>query len=541
MVISKKCLNSDCNDFNDNKKNNFSTCDDCIYLYKYNRFNLWFSKFGISVLILVALLISGILGSTIISWNQRTSALNNSQSGDTVKDTDFGRNSDKSDPKSIGQYKENESTVLRIHGSNTIGAKLMPKIVEDYLIYKGAVGVHRVKGAKPQEESIQFKMSNGDDKIYKVEIHSHGSSTAFKDLKSGDCDLGMASRKITEDEVTSLKSVGLGDLSTPESEITIALDGVAVIVNNQNPINNLTIEQISDIFSGKITDWAQIGANQGKIKVFSRDEKSGTYDTFKSLVLNGKELVKDAERFENSQKLSDKVSEDINAIGFIGFAYIGNSKPVAIAHTGGQPMFPSTFSVSTEEYPLSRRLYIYCPENTKNPYAKELIDYALDEAGQSIINKFDLVSLNIEVEDNYNKPLNGEFQNQDLQQKYNHLNSKAVGRLSLNFMFKSGSYELDNKSTQDMKRLVNFLNRSKYIEYNVVLVGYTDNIGDYNKNIELSIERALCVKRSLTELNNALENRLDVLGMGSESPISSNDTPEGRERNRRVEVYLVKK
>ncbi|NLD51027.1 MAG: OmpA family protein [Clostridiaceae bacterium] len=111
----------------------------------------------------------------------------------------------------------------------------------------------------------------------------------------------------------------------------------------------------------------------------------------------------------------------------------------------------------------------------------------------------------------------------------------------MNFLFKSGSSELDNKSVKDLERLVNFLYRSKYLDYKVVLIGYSDNIGDYYSNIQLSENRALVVKDRMIDLFKALDGRVEVLGMGPEIPIATNETLEGREKNRRVEVYIVKK
>lgn len=530
MILIKKCLNSNCNDFYTNSRNNFSSCDDCIYLYKSKKhgFARRISKVAMVSIVLVVLLISAFLFSLVTSKDQSIKA-------SIMEENDYMD----SNLNPSNNILENKNIVLRIHGSNTIGSKLMPKIVENYITDKGAVDVRRIKEPNSQNEIIQFRMNNEGDKVYEIEIQSHGSSTAFKDLESAACDIGMASRKITSEEIDAIKKAGFGDMSISECEITIALDGVAIIVNNHNPINNLTIEQLSDIFTGQITDWSQIGGKQGKIKVLSRDDNSGTYENFKSLVLNGKGLTKEAVKIEDSQNLSERVCKDIYAIGFIGIPFIGKSKPLAIARNGSKPMFPSTYNISTEEYPLSRRLFLYYPTNKENSYANGLVDFVLSDKGQSIVDDYDLVSLNIKVDKDYVKKAYSVFQNKETGDKYNNLISKAEGRLALNFSFKSGSYKLDNKSSQDLIRLLNFLNRSRYIDYRIVLVGYTDNMGDYNKNIELSLKRALSVKENLIALNNGLENRIDVLGMGAESPIASNDTQEGKEKNRRVEVYLV--
>ena len=124
---------------------------------------------------------------------------------------------------------------------------------------------------------------------------------------------------------------GLGDMFSPGCEIVLGLDGIAVFVNKSNPVNALTKQQIADIFSGKTTDWSQVGGNPGPINLYAGDENSGTFDTFKSLVLENRPLSTKASRYENSAKLSDEVAADTNGIGFTGMAFVRGSKPLAIS------------------------------------------------------------------------------------------------------------------------------------------------------------------------------------------------------------------
>jgi len=325
-----------------------------------------------------------------------------------------------------------------------------------------------------------------------------------------------------------------------KSEIIIALDSISVIVNKSNPINNLSVEQISDIFSGKITNWSQLGGNDSKIKVFSRDKNSGTYETFKTLILNNKDLSSEAVLLENAHDLTVEVSKDINSIGFAGFSHIGDTKPIAISQGAVDPVFPNTFNTATEEYYLSKRIYLYCPENTENSYATELINYITDDEGQNIIKENGFATIDIEVDENFKPFTKPTFINQNAQQKYEQIVSNAQGRLSINFLFQNGSSELDSKSIRDLEKVINFLFRNKYINSKILLVGYSDSKGDYNMNIRLSTERALRVKEIITNQFSVLDGRVDVLGMGPEMPIASNETSGGMARNRRVEVYILK-
>ncbi|HEY9059637.1 MAG TPA: phosphate ABC transporter substrate-binding/OmpA family protein [Pseudobacteroides sp.] len=536
MNISKKCLNTMCNKYEDASKRNFKPCSDCAYLFKPGIRGLLSDtrKIGVPVLLISILIITGFAISKAFWGNHTIEASSSSVSNEInspIEDTD---------PKLPSNSENKPETVLRIHGSNTIGTNLMPKLVEGYLEKKGAIEIKTKEGANPQEKKVEFKWSNQDDKANTVEIYSHGSSTAFKDFELAACDIGMTSRKINQLELSKLKAIGLGDLSTLKSEFIIALDGISVIVNKNNPINHLSVEQISDIFSGKITNWSQVGGKDSKIKVFSRDENSGTYEIFKNLILSDKALLSEAVRIESAEGLSNEVLKDINSIGFTSFSYTGDTKPLSISQGTAAPVFPNTFNIATEEYYLSKRIYLYCPEKIQNPYATELINYITDDEGQNIIKNCGFATIDIQVDENFRPFTKPTFKSQEAEQKYNQIVSNAQGRLSINFLFKNGSSELDNKSTKDLEKVINFLFRNKYINSKILLVGYSDNKGDYNMNIKLSNQRALRVKEKILSQFKVLDGRVDILGMGPEMPITSNNTSGGMDRNRRVEVYIMK-
>src|SRR5262249_51894303 len=145
------------------------------------------------------------------------------------------------------------------------------------------------------------------------------------------------------------------------------LDGIAVIVNAANPLRSLSKDEVRRIFSGEINDWQQAGrSDAGSIRVLARDEKSGTWDTFKNLVLGATPLASSAQRIEDSRQLSDRVATDRNAIGFVGLPFVRSAKALAVSDAGTRPTFPTALTVATEDYPLSRRLYLYTPSSAQN-------------------------------------------------------------------------------------------------------------------------------------------------------------------------------
>jgi phosphate transport system substrate-binding protein len=124
---------------------------------------------------------------------------------------------------------------------------------------------------------------------------------------TGKCDIGMASRRIKADEAQNGALAGLGDMFSPACENVLGLDGIAVLVDRSNPVNALTKQQISDVFSGRTSDWSQLSGNPGSIHLYRRDDKSGNFDTFKTLVLGGSPISDSAVKYEDSEKLSDAV------------------------------------------------------------------------------------------------------------------------------------------------------------------------------------------------------------------------------------------
>jgi glucose/mannose transport system substrate-binding protein len=282
-----------------------------------------------------------------------------------------------SSPTVAAPSRPTRQVILRLHGSNTIGSELAPVLCEDFLKYQGATSVQRKPGLKEDEVDIEAVLSSESGETVTIEIQSHGSSTAFEDLAHGQCDIGMSSRQIKPDEAQRCATAGLGDLSTPSCENVLGIDGVAVLVNKTNGVGSLTRQQLADIFSGKITDWAQVGGTGGPIYLYAPDDKSGTLDTFKSLVLNPRPISARASRFEDSAKLSDAVAADSNAIGFAGTAFTRNCKAVAISNGTDKPQLPTTFAIAAGNYPLSRRLYLYVAADTQNKWTRKFVEFAL--------------------------------------------------------------------------------------------------------------------------------------------------------------------
>lgn len=275
-----------------------------------------------------------------------------------------------------------EPAHLRVQGSNTIGAALLPALVQGQLRAQQATDIEQRPGAQPNETVIKARDAHGQP--LRIDIAAHGSSTGFAALGRGDADLAASSRPISDTEVRQLKA--LGDLRAPRAEQVIGLDGVAVIVHPDNPLPQLSTQQLAQIYAGQIQRWEQLGVAGGAIHLYARDDRSGTFETFKALVLepNHAELAPQVRRFEASDELAAQVTADRQAIGFSSLAAVHGAKVLAIAEGDAPAMLPERPLVASEDYPLSRRLYLYLPANAK-PQAKAMADFAQSPAGQAIV------------------------------------------------------------------------------------------------------------------------------------------------------------
>ena len=406
-------------------------------------------------------------------------------------------------------------TLLRLSGSNTIGAQLAPALAEAWMAGRGISNFHRETTASDETRVSGTK----DGTTFAVDIKAHGSATAFTDLAAAACDIGMSSRKIKTDEATNLQSKGLGDLTSNSDERVVGLDGVAVIVNEANSTDSMTIQEVAAIFSG--------GGTGRAWNIYARDDKSGTYDTFKDRVLGSRPLPASAKRFEDSQALVAAVAKDPNGIGFVGLPYASGAKILAISEKGALPLVPNANTVKTESYALSRRLYLYVPDNAK-PEARDFTRYALSDDGQAIVEKNGFIGQKVGLMSSASAPAHAPAGYLQIM--------PSADRLTVDFRFRTGSSQLDTKAVDDIKRVAASMN-TQYSGRGVMLVGFADSTGNASTNIQLSKDRAQAVSEQMKR--QGIE-AVFITGFGQELPVADNGTPEGREKNRRVEVWLRK-
>lgn len=233
-----------------------------------------------------------------------------------------------------------------------------------------------------EENSVEF-----------VAVTGGGSGTGLSSLISGTCDIAMSSRNIKEKEITLAKQKGINP-----NEIKAALDGLAVVVNPGNPIDKLTLAQLADIFTGRITNWKEIGGKDERIVLLSREVNSGTHVYFKEHVLrkndsNSKEeFAPGALMLSSSQAIADEVAGNLSAIGYYGMGYISKKqKTLDIARDEkSEYEAPTIENVINGKYPISRPLFLYT-NGAPEGLIKKFVDFTLSKEGQDIVLATDFV------------------------------------------------------------------------------------------------------------------------------------------------------
>jgi len=413
-------------------------------------------------------------------------------------------------------------TLFTMHGSNTLGESLTPNLAMAYLKAKGIKNLRVQPLAQANEKVVK-----GDwlpqGKTVQIHISAHGSSTGFKGLMSGDAQVWASSRPVKNKEIIQAKA--LTNLQEGGSEHVVAIDGLAMVVHPNNPINKLSKRQLALIFSGKVKNWQELGGFNQAIHLYARDENSGTWDSFKNMVLDkSNPLSNGAQRFESSEVLVNRVLTDPGAIGFIGLAFVGKSKLLAISD--GEAAFkPSLLTVATEDYALSRRLFLYTAQQQGNPFVPEFIAFVQGIEGQDIVRHQGFISQNVAA---MNTVLADNLPSEYLQIV------QGNQRLSVNFRFKPGSAKLDNKASKDVQRLVHFIKQQKEPK-ELILIGFGDKRKNAQRSKLLSKLRAMAVRRELARLG--VYAKLST-GYGEFNPLASYESSSGKIKNRRVEVWL---
>lgn len=240
---------------------------------------------------------------------------------------------------------------IAISGSTSVGP-LMEKIAEEY---------------------------ENRNKDTSIEINQVGSSAGIKDTMNGVSELGMSSRDLKSEEAAEVNGT------------VIAYDGIALIINKNNPVENITLEEIKEIYTGKITNWKEIdGGLDWPIVILSREDGSGTRGAFEQIVgYKSEELLDRATITDGSGSIKNTVAGNKNAIGFVSFEYLDET----VGALKVEGVMPEAELVKSGEYKLSRPFILTSKDTTITDNSKKLMEYILSDEGQKIVVENKLITI----------------------------------------------------------------------------------------------------------------------------------------------------
>lgn len=396
------------------------------------------------------------------------------------------------------------ATVVSVKGSDTIGGVLGQEIARSF--EAGHPGVE-------------------------VKWEALGSATAFVGLFDGSAQLGAASRSVNEKELAEAKRLGLS-----LNEFVIGYDGVAVIVHPDNPIQKLSIDQLSEIFTGRLKNWKEVGGPDLPIELISRPPYSGTHAFFKARVLRRgnekgpEEFAAGAAVVEDNGEILHRVSRQRGAVSYVGLGWVKRPevKPIGVVAAPGQPAIqPSRETVRTGKYPIYRPLFIYTVGTTRGP-ARDLLTYILSAEGMRLVAKNDFIP-----PDTATPP--PPAQETVAQTKVSEPLPPETPVTVVRVQFPTGGAILDAAARQELAAVVAAMKREQ--ERHALVVGHSDGRGSREANRRVSLARAQAVAKFLIA-SGVPAASVKIESRGPDEPVATNESGAGRRQNRRVDVML---
>ncbi len=437
-------------------------------------------------------------------------------------------------------------TEFSVAGAGGIADTLLPTLIEVFALDRGG----DLEVSTNADGSRTFSVLEADGAVYaSITLQSSNSVNGFASLMEGSAVIGMSSRRINANEIAAFDLSGKGQMDSPAQEHILAMDGVIIAVNPNNPVQVLSLAQMSAIFEGDITNWKQLGGNDSPITLYRRAETADSVDAFYvSAMSTGSHSFADtAIVLESDAAVSDAVAADVNGIGITSYAQERNAKAVTVRSVCGELFEPTDFAIKTEEYPLTRRMYLYSTKGGLPDVAAEFLNFASSPAAQSAIRSAGFVDQSASRADL-------DAQGRRLAQAIVSASGRAellqlqdlatimldADRLSFTLHYGDNG-ALDARALADIERLAAMIKNGEFASRQMLVFGFSDNTGFANGELNATQAIAQNVRDQIvaaTGRANLGNLRISPIGYGRLMPLGCNETPYGRSSNNRVEIWV---
>ncbi|WP_457649403.1 phosphate ABC transporter substrate-binding/OmpA family protein [Profundibacter sp.] len=393
--------------------------------------------------------------------------------------------------------------------------------------------------------------NNSGELIASITVTPTDDIASLKALFSGEVAFALTREDFTAQEISLIVKMPVNDVMARLNAQTIALDALTATMNPANRVRSVSLQQMGDILSGRVTNWKHVGGDDGAIQLHVLNKDSNLARVIKRDILapRGLRLSANVTVHETLDELNKAIADD--PAGF-AISYRSQNKGNAIPTTRNAcNIFSSanSFSLQTEEYPLTMGWNLFTLQGQDVPgLSKSLAEYLSSNEGQAAAQEAGLVGLAIDKqpmseqgERLLSAMLASSMDRAGINVYRNYLAEVSTAdRLSTTLRFVSGSAKLDERALRDVRRISELVRNGSIDGNDILLVGFSDAVGVFNNNIGLSKARA---ERAKADILNSTIGILDAanvktFGFGPVAPVGCNETLEGRQLNRRVEVWI---
>ncbi len=437
-------------------------------------------------------------------------------------------------------------TEFTVAGSSGIGLNLLPTLIEVFALDRGG----DLDVTVNENGSTVYNVLEADGTVYaSISVQATDSIDGFSKLLDGSAMIAMSSREVTASELEAFEQAGAGVLNSAAQESIIALDGVVATVNRDNPVSVLSIPQISAIFEGDIVNWSQVGGADAPISLYRRGANAGTTTVFTNIGFadGDHSLTENATILPTDAAVSDAVAADINGIGLTSYAQERRAKAVTLRSVCGGLYGASDFAIKTEEYPLTRRMYLYTKQADIPAVAQEFLDFANSETAQSVIANSGFIGQNLSRNtlDQQGRRMAQAIVTSGNRTELLQLQDLAASvldatRLSFTMRFDENG-ELDARALADVERLGKMISNGDFSSRQILVLGFSDDTGAINAQLNETQDMAETVRDAVVNATgraNMGNVRMSPIGYGRLFPVACNATDAGRSSNNRVEIWV---
>ncbi|MEM1265731.1 MAG: phosphate ABC transporter substrate-binding/OmpA family protein, partial [Pseudomonadota bacterium] len=437
------------------------------------------------------------------------------------------------------------TTQFAIAVGDGVDNTLLANLIEEYAFQEELVAEQTISEGQTALEL----MREGEDVLVSVQVERSDTPEAFSKLLGGEAAVALTTRPVGATEIDAFAQAGFANPSLPEQEKVIALDALVPVTAPGNRMRTVTLQQLALMAAGTITNWSQLGLDPAPLRVVLPAEGTASFEVLRALVLDPSRVTvaPSIERVAGDEDLSDTVARDPNAIGVVSLSSQRNAQIVPVRRICGAIARPSSFTIKAEEYPLTRRVFMYLTGQPVPSRITDLVSFAGSTAARDAIQSVGFIDQSIVSTDfdeqgvRLASALLSAPDNPTLRALQNFSREFIdAERLSTTFRFTTGSSNLDNKALGDIDRMAEYLTRGEAADLDILVVGFTDSFGRQDLNVLLGQSRAEQVEQALIRAagGGIAPNRITAQSFGPLAPVGCNETAAGRAINRRVEIWL---